>query len=350
MKTKKFSLINVLFNCIVGMVFSAIVGINPLYGMIGVNALGASVNFFPNENVATGSFYAGLFKEVWIDALLDNFYPASSFMARVKDLTEFVEYDKINLAEVGADPDVLINNSTYPIDIADRTDNPLELVLDTYDTKNTRVRSAEAIELNYNKVLSVTNQHQKALQNKQAQKALHAYAPASHAVKTPVLVASGGDNGLGFKRLKIADIIALKKAFDDQDFPAEGRVLVLTPQHMADLLIEDKDLFKSYANTAVGTIPVIYGFEVFSSTLVPRFNKTTGVKVAFAAAAANTDVLASVAFIGSEVMKCQGTYDMFHKPKEINPEERADIIGFQGRYLALPLRAACVAAIYSPVV
>ena len=40
------------------------------------------------------------------------------------------------IAEAGVNPNVLINNSLYPIPVSDRTDNHLPLELDTFDTTN----------------------------------------------------------------------------------------------------------------------------------------------------------------------------------------------------------------------
>lgn len=54
-------------------------------------------------------------------------------------MTPMVEYNKINLAEAGVAPDVLVDNKDYPVPTMSRTDTPLELTLHTFDTKNTVV-------------------------------------------------------------------------------------------------------------------------------------------------------------------------------------------------------------------
>ena len=86
-------------------------------------------------------------KQIWINQIKENFYPDSSFFNFVKDFSNFVEYDTINMAEAGADPSVIINGNTYPIKIVQRTDKNITIVLDKFETENTLVRRPEAIEL-----------------------------------------------------------------------------------------------------------------------------------------------------------------------------------------------------------
>lgn len=360
MKNFKFTgllmiVVAVAFNCFTGSMLATAVGANPKNGALLMNGVALLPQIthwiYPTMVQSTqGMFFAGLYKEIWLDALKDNFYPASGFLSRSTDMSAFVENEVINLAEIGADPAVLRNNTTYPIAVADRTDSPLALPLDIYDTENTRIRNAKNVEIAYDKVASVVKQHKNALLKRFTMQAAHSWAPASNATNTPVLAATGADNGLGNRKLTIKDVISLMQKFDSLDYPREGRILVLNPMHHADLLQEDKDLFKSFANASSGTIMNLYGFEVYVSTATPRFNKSTGAKVAFGAASAGTDTVASFAYLETEVMRCEGTYEMFHQEKGTNPTERADVIGFQARSLFLPIRTKGFAAIYSAAI
>lgn len=57
---------------------------------------------------------------------------------------------------------------------------------------------------------------------------------------------------------------------------------------------------------------------------------------------------ASVAFCGSEVMKADGEIYMYSKVDD--PEERATIVGFDKRFIALPIRGKGIGAIVSATV
>lgn len=92
---------------------------------------------------------AKLAKEVWLNQLMENFYPDSSFLNYVRDFSELHENDAINLAEAGVDPVVLVNNTTYPIKVLQRVDNHIRIELDKFETENTLVRRPEVIEYAY---------------------------------------------------------------------------------------------------------------------------------------------------------------------------------------------------------
>lgn len=64
-------------------------------------------------------------KQIWINMIMEGYYPDGSFLTRSVDMTENVEHNKINLAEAGVDPEVLIDNNTFPVPIAERTDSPI---------------------------------------------------------------------------------------------------------------------------------------------------------------------------------------------------------------------------------
>ena len=289
---------------------------------------------------------AGLNKEIWLPEIKEDFYADDMFLSEARDMSAFVQNDKINLAEAGVNPNVLINNTTYPVPVAQRGDTPLSLELDTYDTENTLVRNSEQAELSYDKRTSILFGHRQALRMKFMEKAIHAYAPASDGEFTPVIAASGGDDSSGVKELTFEDILDLENRFDEAELPSEGRVLVLSTRHKSQLKKQDLKLYKAIFNVGAD----FGGFKIYSLARkrMPLFNRTNGSKVAFGAASSATDTIGSIAFHKDEVMRSQGTLDMFADLK--NPKERGDILGFQMRGLALPIRGKGVGAIYSPAV
>lgn len=345
-------LVAIAFNCMSGGLIAQSVGASPQIGALAMNGIGLLPQIAQwcghTVKMAQGTLFIGLYKEIWLSVLMDNFYPQSGFLARSRDLSAFVENEKIHLGEIGAEPAVLKNNTTYPIAVNERADSPLELILDIYDTENTIVRNAKDIELAYDKVASVVDQHKKAIMRRFTSQSIHAYAPSSNSMFTPVITTTGANNGTGVKALKIVDIIALKAKFDALDIPDTGRILVLNPQHQAELLAEDVALTKTFALIVPGTPINLYGFEIYTTSVTPKYNRTTGAKVPYGASASSTDTIASIAYHEDEVMRCQGTSELFFTPREQNTKERGDVIGFQTRFLAMPIRNKALGAIYSP--
>ena len=281
-------------------------------------------------------------KEIWVKQLMEGFYPDNSFLSRVMDFSENVEANRLHIPSAGIDPKVLINNITYPINVVGREDADCEIALDKFETENTLIRRPEAIEYSYDKVDSVIRQHRATLQAMTARKAIHAFAPSEDSKDTPVLMTSGEPYGERL-RLTTDDILALKERFDDALIPLEDRYLVLAPAHVSDLLREDLKLFKEIADLKNGEPFKFAGFGIYSFAYMPTYRD--GLKVAFNAEAQEDDVFASVAFCGREVMKADGEVHMYATIDD--PKERGTIIGFDKRFIAMPIRNKGVGTIVS---
>lgn len=286
-----------------------------------------------------------LHKQVWIKQILEGFYPDSSFLKYTLNLSSLVENDVINLAEAGVDPNVLINNTTYPIGIIQRVDTPISIELDKFETENTLVRRPEVIEYSYDQLESVIKGHRAALRSKTAEKAAHAFAPGNDTIFTPVIKTTG-DVFQGRKRLIFEDIIELKNRYDIAEIPLEKRYLVLAPQHVSDLLLQDVKMFKDITNLKDGKPYNFAGFNMLQFSRMPVYEIVEGSykKVAFGATTAST-CFCSFSFHADEVMKADGELYMYVTRDD--PKERGTIIGFDKRFIAVPLRNKGLGAIVS---
>lgn len=287
---------------------------------------------------------ATLNKSVWVSQLMNNFYPDSSFLSFARDFSQLVENDTINMAAAGADPEVLINNTTYPIEKLVRHDTPMTFELDTFETVNTVIRRPEVIEYSYSQLESVLLGHRNQLRARTAEKAAHAYAPNGNTSKTPV-IATTGDNYRGRKRISVEDILYLRECFDNANIPLEGRYIVLNPAHVTDLILYDLRTFKDITNIKDGKPFNFAGFNFLQTTITPRYNINTLEKVAFGADASETDAFCSFAFHRDEVMKADGETYMYARYDD--PEERGAIVGFDKRFIAMPIRNVGIGAIVS---
>jgi len=285
-------------------------------------------------------------KQVWISQILEGFYPDDSFLKKAVNYSEFVENNRLHIASAGIDPNVLINNTTYPITVVGRDDDDNEITLDKFETENTIVRRPDAIEYSYDKLESVIGQHRATLRKGVAMKAAHAYAPATDSANTPLVMTSGITSG-SRKRLCFADILALKERFDDAEIPLDERYIILHPKHVSDLLLEDIELFKDITNLKEGEPFKFAGFGFYSFPQMPTYRTVSNVltKVAYGATAQSTDQFASVAFYAKEVMKADG--DIYMYATVDDPKERATIVGFDKRFVALPIRGKGIGAIVS---
>jgi hypothetical protein len=334
---KRFSFKNLGFNFLIAMFASLFFSIAPAV-MLGASiVVGTVMSFAPTQGVAMMAIQ----KQIWTDKIMEGFYPKDDFLMASVDMTELVDYNTINLAEAGVDPDVLIDNTVYPIEASTRTDIPLSLTLRTLDTKSTIIRNIEKKELSYNKMESVVRGHRNSLRKGAIMLAAYHWSASSNGTFTPVLTATG-ELFNGYKRLQFEDILNLRAKLRSLDIDIAAVNIMLNPQHEADLMYQDMKLYKLML-----VDNKLFGMTIFVNSQTPIFNASTGVKAAYGAVAAPaTDTIASTAWVKDEVMKADGTLDVFAKYND--PDQKGDVINFQKRFLALPLRTKGLGAIYSP--
>lgn len=101
----------VLFNCITGSVFGAVLGFSPVVGAVGMNCIATVIG----GEVAQGALRAGVYKEVWTGEMVKYLRRGleATWLDGIPDASSVVENDVIHLVDVGVDPDVLVNNTTY---------------------------------------------------------------------------------------------------------------------------------------------------------------------------------------------------------------------------------------------
>lgn len=336
-----FALIGVLFMSSTPAVSSTAMELKDIGDSVGVMDL---VDLPSGGGIGTASL---VLVQMWERELLEKFRFEHSWVSRIPSKDQYVNNNIINLQEIGVDPAVLIDNTSYPIATAGRTDNSLPIALNLYETENTKIGYQELTALPYDKEGSVIRQHRETLEEVTAVHGLYNIAPASHTTATPIVSTTGGDNGNTRKRLLSSNIIALKKRFDDYGVPKKGRILVLCSDHISDLLIEDLSFRTRYTNWTEGETPLkLYGFEIFEDHATPVYNDSN-VKKAWGAAAAGTDRNASIAFHVSRTVRAKGDVKMFYSAASTDPANRQSVVGFSIYNLILPKKAEAIGAIVS---
>lgn len=337
----------VLFNALMGLIIALFVGISPAYGAAGA----VGVSFVLGGFMPAGAAFAGVLTEVWTGELVKKLRAGdvATFLDGVPDYSQYAENDVIHLVDVGADPDVLINNNTYPIPVQALTDTDIPIGLDKFQTKATPVTDDELYALSYDKMASVKERHGAAILENKFAKAIHALAPANNTENTPVLKTTGGVvDGAATGRMMItrADIIKLKDKFDKMKVPVQGRRLVLCSDHVNDLLLTDQKFADQYYNYTTGKIANMYGFQVYEYVANPYF-KSTLAKVAFGTAPGTGEYQASVAFYEKMAFKANGSTKMYYSEASTDPLQQRNLINFRHYFIVLPKKQKAIGAIVS---
>lgn len=345
MKSLMKFMTGMLFNVVMGVVLASFIGVDAAYGAASGVVLPMALGCF----MPGGALMECIYTEVWTGELVKKLNAGlqATFLNGIPDYSTNVNNEVIHLVDVGGDPDVLVNNTTYPIPIQDLEDGDIAIGLDKFQTKATRVTDDELYAISYDKFGSVVERHRDSIVTVKYKKFAHALAPYSHTAKTPIIQTSGGKDAVsGRNKLTPKDIIALKRAFDNMEVPEDGRVLVLCPDHVNDLLELDQSFKDKYYNYTSGKLMNMYGFEVYTFVNAPYFNKN-GVKLAYNAVPTATDHKGSFAFYRPRTFRAQGSTKMYYSEAATNPLTQENLVNFRNYDIVLPKKMEAIGAIYS---
>ncbi|QDP85200.1 hypothetical protein FNJ88_06335 [Chryseobacterium sp. SNU WT5] len=245
-------------------------------------------------------------------------------------------------------PEVLLNNSTYPIAVQEFTDTNVIISLDKYQTKATSLSDDQIMGASYARIDSATRGHVIQINSTKYKKAIHAQAPAANTTKTPVIkmVFAGTETGPEKANILYEAMVALKGKFDSQEVPVEGRRLVLSTDHENILLLDRNRFGNRLSDMNSGKVaPKIAGFEIFSYVANPKY-AVAGTKNAFGAVGVPaTDLVASVAFHKENVAKKTGLTKQYFSKSADAPTTQTNLLNYRHYFIAMPAKNEMIGAI-----
>lgn len=335
-----------LFNAIVGGIIATLLGCSAIGGAIVASLIAIAVPGFMPEDAA----YDGVLTEVWTGELIKALRGKldAAWLNGVPDQSSIVSNDVIHLVDVGADPQVLVNNTTYPLDVQDLKDGDKTFSLDKFQTKVVPVTDDELYALSYDKMARVKESCANALNDAKYAKAAHALCPTKNTDKTPVLVTTGAVDTVT-KRIKLCidDVVALKRKLDALGVPVTDRRLVLCTDHVNDLLETDQAFKEQYnINRNDGTVGRLYGFDIYEYGACPTYS-TAGVKNTLGATPNAGEFQCSFAFYVPRVFKATGTTKMYYSPAESDPQYQRNLVSYRHYFICMPKKEDAGGVIYS---
>lgn len=330
-----------LFNALVGTILALLLGVSPLLGALVALASGVLLSIFaPSGKVLR----AGVLTEVWTGELVKTLRgkEQATWLDGIPDASSLSNNNVIHLVDVGGDPDVLINNTSYPIATQPLPDGDISISLDKFQTKVTPVTDDELYALSYDKMARVKDSHAVSIANGKFTKAAHSFCGKKNTPKTPVLKTSGEkDAETGRIKMTVKDLIAIKKTMDKLGIPAEGRRLVLCNDHVNDLLETSEAFEKQYnINRTDGTLGRLYGFDIYEYVNTPIYAKN-GEKKDVGATAGTGEFQCSFAFYKQRVFKCTGETKMYYSEAKNDPQHQQNLINYRHYFIAMPKKMDC---------
>ncbi len=306
-----------IFNFITAMVIAVMVGgmlsvgldINPVLAIGGTVATSVALSFVPKQSAILSVVWL---KEAYLTGLVKTLTKAinGSWLGALTDFSSLVENDKIKWDKLGTPPGTTVGPVVTPLTSTGRIDGRDEISLQEIRTDVTHITYTELHALRYDKKNSVKAQHKESLIERFFKNTLHTMSPTSDTAETPVVETTGEDDGTGRKRIKAIDIINLRTKLNKLGV---GKcLLILTADHVGDLMIEDMSFLTQYNNRKDGSVIRQYNFDIYENVgYNPVYDNSTLIKKAEEAASSSEDRGASVIILKGKGFKAIGKLHPF---------------------------------------
>lgn len=217
-------------------------------------------------------------KEIWLNTIVENFYPDDSFMAKSIDDSAFVNNHTVHIPNAGKPSSVVINRSEKPAQVKEREDKELTYDIDELTTDPIHISNVDSVELSYDKRNSILANDRNQLQKMAAQVLLYRWAGSlkskmftnGEAREAHTSTTATGNR----KKITKKEVMKVAVQFNKDDVPAEGRYILLDSVMYMDLLddLTDKELsaFLASADAQRGILGKLYGFEIMQRSQVLR--------------------------------------------------------------------------------
>lgn len=242
-------------------------------------------------------------------------------------------------------PAVLVNNTTYPLNVENYNDTTITLQLDKYQTQVTSLTDDESMGASYDKITEVTKGHVESIVKKKFQKAIHAIAPQINTTATPVMFTTGEAAPDGRIRLTYNDLVAFKALIDATDCDPTGRRLVLCNDHWNDLLLDRANFGDRLINYNEGKVLNLLGFEVYQYLLNPYYRE--GEKLPFGVVPNSEHRQASIFFQKDNIGKKTGDTKQYFVPSAQNPRMQSNELAYRHYFVAMPYLNTYIGALVS---
>lgn len=271
-------------------------------------------------------------KQVWLNTIVENFFPDNSFATKSIDDSIFVNNKTVHVPNAGAPSGVEINRTQKPASVNQRTDQDLSYDMDELTTNPIYIPNIDMVELSYDKRQSILWNDRMELQKQAHQNLLYKWFVAGKVIETEgdAREAHTSTTATGNRKALTKDtILKLMTLFNQDDVPATGRYILLDSVMYADLLknLTEKELsaFLASANAQKGILGELYGFSIMQRSQVLRLTSAKAL-LKWSQNAAATELAAGLAWQEQCVSRALGEVKMFDNTDD--PTYYGDIYSF----------------------
>jgi hypothetical protein len=285
----------------------------------------------------TGVLSMAITKELWVNQIIEMLFKDNGFLKFAYNADEYVLAGKVvHITRANSKPGVVKNRSSLPATVVSRNHEDITYALNEFTTNPELIKDAEKVELAYDKLASVLEQHFGTLNETVADEMIYNWVTSSGGVTDTSLQlrtlgagtaahtasATGLRKALTKESLKAARTLMNKNKIPKQDRYA------LIDSDMMDQLMNDDDLKKRDSSMELdiknGIVTRLYGFDLIERSDVLVYDNTgTPVVKAPGAAGAAADNAAAICWQKNSVERALGEVKVFDD--EGKPEYFGDV-------------------------
>lgn len=269
-------------------------------------------------------------KEIWLPVIENNLFAAWEKLTQLgKDDNNFVvkdassRYYKVYIPQAGSMDGVVVNPTSYPLSVSERTDDTLDYSLDHLAMKPIRLGAWDTSLLSYDKMQSILVDFAGNIGEAQLYKTfVNWYVNGGTAAKRVLTggasmgASSAPSSTTNVKKLLLTDIIKGAAILDKQNIPNDGKRKAILPVDMFYQLHEDM-LTGSYNINIIEKDGLtmlsqpIAGFQIHMFPKVVNVVETTYAVRAFDHVGAATDREAGLLFHQDMVSVAKGDLNVY---------------------------------------
>lgn len=250
----------------------------------------------------------------------ENLYPANEFYKNSTDYSVFVNGKKVNVPQSGADPEIIVNPTVFPIAPAQGDETSLEFDINTHVTRPAHITDDEQLVVSYDKRAATLAKHIKRLNTSIADYFAYDWS-ATAAVQ---MVRTSGAAGTSLapsatgtrKKITLQDWIDAVTILDTDDVPQEGRYALVPAKMFNEMYAIDS--FIDYQKRGVvdmlskGIIGEILGVKIYKRSRAGLYtNAATPVKVPVGTAGAAAHNMAILIWQENSVCRAEGATKVY---------------------------------------
>lgn len=256
-----------------------------------------------------------LIKEIWVNQVVETLNQDASFISSSVDHSDYIAFGTVHVPQSGANPNVLVNPTSFPLTISPRTDTDRTYLMNQYALEPTLIGNLDALQVSYDKKNSVIGQQISTLVERIGTQVAYTWSPTGAANVVVTTGSAGSSLAPGAtgtrKMVTLADVANCAKKLDKDNVPRVGRKLLMNSDMFWELFTISEVVRASYNGfqnnvLANGTIAQLFGFDIIMRPTVSIYTVTTNVPKAVGAATAITDNLGCIAFHTSTVSRALG--------------------------------------------